>query len=314
MRKTAIFHCIKPGLLSSLQDGGRIGYQQNGVPPGGALDKTAARMANWLLGNPSDHPVLEMTLLGPELDISGNCQIALTGAHLSPLLNGVPAPMYQSILLEGRNRLQFGKPMTGCRGYLAVRGDWQVPPWLSSYSYLPVLEEVCASSLLRKGDALLVQGAPPFSPRLISAEWQPAYSSAPRIRVMPGPELQQFSRTEIAGFFSTRFRVSNDSNRMACRLQGWEHWVEAKKPLISAAVLPGTIQLTPSGQALVLLADAQTVGGYHRMAQVIAADMDQLAQLRPGSTVQFEMVNRQQALEALSSSLWPRFLQEHSEK
>ncbi|HMQ49547.1 MAG TPA: biotin-dependent carboxyltransferase family protein [Saprospiraceae bacterium] len=314
MSDTAFFRCLKPGLLTSLQDEGRMGHQQNGIPLGGVLDKTAARMANWLLGNPPDHPVMEITLMGPDIDISGNCQIALTGANLSPVLNGVAAPMYQSILLEGENRLQFGKPITGCRSYLAVGGDWQVDSWLSSVSYLPMLEAICTASLFKKGDQISIQVRPAASHRMITPEWQPDLSSNVRIRVLQGPELVHFSSMEIATFFSTRFKVANDSNRMACRLKGWERWVEAKKALISAGVIPGTIQVTPSGEALILLADAQTVGGYHRIAQVIAADMDPLAQLRPGDTIQFEVVDSQMALEALSASLWQRFLQEHSMK
>lgn len=282
-------HVEKPGLHSLVQDSGRIGLQKYGVPIGGPLDRGAACMANQLVRNPPDTPVLELTLSGPQLRFEGDCQIALCGADLSPSLNGQPIALYQAIEVKDGALLRFGTPKSGCRAYLAVRGTWLLPQWLGSQSaFLQHTPCPTPESILSKGQILEIRPLPlPFRsiPLSTTVDPIPPLSS---IRVWPGPEFSMFSSLAIASFFGRKHRLSADSNRMGYRLTEPLDDIRPFPELISSGIVPGTIQVPPSGVPILLLADAQTIGGYPRIANVLLSDIDQLAQLRPGDWLRFE--------------------------
>ena len=301
MTREFTLHFRKAGLQTTVQDLGRPGYQAQGVPVGGALDQTAARVANWLVGNAPGAPVLEITYSGPELTIGGACQLALTGADLAARLNGQPVPRYQTVPVAAGATLTFGRLVAGCRAYLAVGGAWQVPLWLGSRSALPSAPAATPDSLIRKDSSLRIQGQVFIAPRTAPARLVPALPPHLRVRVLPGPEFGEFSVLSIGYFLSRAYQLTPEASRMGYRLRGPAP-AELRLPgreLISSGIVPGTVQVTSAGQPVLLLADAQTTGGYYRLATVISADLDAVAQLKPGDTLAFALVGPEEAQAAL---------------
>ncbi len=288
MQNLITLHIDHPGLYSTLQDTGRAGHQAQGVPVGGALDRDAAWLANRLVGNEPEEPVLEMTLQGPVIRLAQETQLALTGADLSPTLNGAPLPMYESVRVQAGSELRFGRRRSGCRAYLAVRGSWQAQRWLDSVSPPPYrAEALTPDSLLKKGSVIKVEPRG-FLPRRIYPDYARPDLTAPHYcRLLPGPEYEQFSGEFKEWFFARQHRVSADSNRMGYRLQEAYDGLVWTEELISSAVLPGTVQVTRSGQPIVLLSDAQTTGGYPRLGIVPERERSRLAQVCPGEWVRF---------------------------
>ena len=291
-KNIATFHFIKSGLQTTIQDKGRYGHQAFGIPVSGAMDKKSAETANWLLDNPVENPVLELTLLGPKIEIEGDCQIALTGADLSPRMNGQSIPMYESIDVKNGSVLSFGEVKNGCRTYLAVRGKWLINDFLSSYSALPYNGKAATpDSIIQKHSQLQIDVKAPISKKVLPASQRPFFQNNIRVKVLPGPEFNAFSGRTIGHFFSRGYRIGNHSNRMGYRLDAEIFNFKPQKAAISSGTIPGTIQITNEGQPVILMADAQTVGGYYRIANVISEDMDKLGQLKPGDEVWFSLVD-----------------------
>lgn len=280
----------KAGLQTSIQDLGRWGQQHLGIPIGGAMDVEAAKKANWLVGNPPNTPVLELTLMGPNMELKGAAQIAITGANLSPVINEKKAPMYQTINIKEKSNLRFGRLKKGCRAYLAIGGNWDVPQWLSSCS--PILSgrnALLPQSIINAHDTLLVHPNKFIDKRRISKKLRPIYSNHLQLRTFAGPEFEAFSRTSIAAFFGQDHLISNQSNRMGYRLESILPDFQPNSALISSGIVPGTIQVSNAGQPIVLMKDAPTTGGYYRLGNVHSEDLDHLAQLKPGDLVSFRL-------------------------
>ena len=277
----------KAGMLTTVQDAGRRGHQAFGVPIGGVMDKAAAQTANELVGNDTNNPVLEITLLGPTIHFDQTMQIAITGANLSPTINREPIAQYQTITVKANDILSFGRIVNGCRAYIAIRGIWQIPKWLDSYSAVHPNKEVLPDSIIQKGSILPILTSP-FQQEIKLSPPSPPTSLVPiPIKVLPGPEFEQFTTFQIAHFFSQTYTIGNDSNRMGYRLQGIPLPIETQTSMISSGIIPSTIQINNAGLPIVLMRDAQTVGGYPRIANVVAADMDRLAQLKPQEQIRF---------------------------
>lgn len=280
----------KAGLFTSVQDAGREGYQSFGLPLGGFLDRRSAGLANWLVGQKADAPLLEITLQGPALRFDGQLQIALTGADLSPQLDGRPVPLYETVVVAPGAVLSFGRPRRGTRTYLAINGQWRFPLWLESRSAVSVGGKAWPpGAILQRGDRLSVQAGVPITPRSVPAGRRPFFSEQLTVRVMPGAEQHWFSETHFNHFTSHSFTLSADSNRMGYRLKEALPDYRPEQELISSGIVPGTVQLLPSGCPVILMADAQTTGGYPRIANVLDRDLDDLAQLAPGGRVRFRM-------------------------
>lgn len=285
------FHFLKTGLQTLIQDKGRIGYQSYGVPVSGAMDKKSADLANELVGNSLGTPVLEMALLGPTINISGDCQIAITGADLSPKVNNEPIPLYETINLKGGDMLKFGGAKNGCRAYLAIRGTWQIKKWLNSYSALPYSGDAATpESYIQKDTTLTIQTNPRIPKKIVPIARRPHFPTTLKVRVLPGPEFDHFSNYTIGYFFSKTYKLTQESNRMGYRLDTILTDFKPKKEVISTGIIPGTIQITSAGQPVILMMDAQTVGGYYRIANVISEDLDKLGQLKPGDKVAFSLI------------------------
>ncbi len=281
---------LSTGLYDTLQDEGRPGYQSQGVPLGGAMDRQAAALANQLVGNPLHTPVIESTLLGPSVRFHGPAQIALTGARIHPKLNGQAIPTYSTVSAAPGAVLTVGGMQSGCRAYLAVRGAWQVRKWLGSCSPPPYPSDLLTpESRLKPGQRLQVQAYSAIAARSIDPEDQPDFPEAPTINLFPGPEWAAFSPAAAALLQSQPFTITKDANRMGLRLQENLPDTSRLPSLLSSAVLPGTVQVPPSGHPIILMADAQTTGGYPRMAQARAHDLPVLAQCRPGDQIRFRL-------------------------
>jgi antagonist of KipI len=305
---------LKPGMLSTLQDRGRYGYQHFGVPVSGAMDFFSHRIANILAGNETDEATLEITLRGPRLRFDDDALIALCGADLSPAIDGVPAPEGKALHVRAGAVLDFGTSQAGCRAYLAIHGGFDVPLVMASRStYVTARIGGLEGRALRHGDILPV-GKPDALPYPGLAQELARSSrsfSAPKwavnqhieklgrtpqvVRILAGRHWDIFPAAAREALVSGEFRMAADSNRMGCRLEGPAIAANASLEILSEAVTFGTIQIPPSGQPIVLMADRQTVGGYPKIAEVAGVDLHLLAQLRPGDRVRFEQVSLAQA-------------------
>lgn len=281
---------IKTGLQTTIQDLGRTGHQHLGIPVGGVMDKRSARLANDLVGNPTEYPLFEITLLGPSIRFEGACQIAITGAMLSPEINGQAIAQNQTIHVNDGDLLNFGRPTAGCRAYLAVRGQWKVAQWLGSCSASTSNGEIATpDSWIKKDSWIEIESNGSIAPKTTSTTLQLDALKMP-IKVMQGPEFHLFSNLFVGLFFSKNFTITPDSNRMGYRLKEPIEGYESLGEIISSGVIPGTIQITNAGQAIVLMADAQTTGGYPRLLNLLTPEIDRMAQLKPGDQVRFELV------------------------
>lgn len=313
---------LKPGLLSSLQDGGRRGYASLGVGRAGAMDIPAWRLANALVGNRNDEAALEITLAGPTLRFQRDAVVALTGGIIDARADGQPLPPWTRCILPAGTLLRMGGMRHGCRSYLAVRGGFDVPPVLGSRSTdLHARVGPLDGMALKAGDVLAVdarQGHTGLrSHRAVQAlRWgldpQPwlDYAQAP-FGLMRGHHIDALDDASQGALFSQRFRISKDSNRTGNRLDGPPLQLRQPLELISEAILPGTLQLPPSGQPIVLLAEAPVTGGYPRIGQLAAVDLPRLGQRRPGDAVCFRETSIDEALQRLATrnELLERLLQ-----
>ncbi len=300
----------RPGLLSTLQDLGRRGYQKYGVIVSGAMDTRSLRLANLLAGNAEGEACLEMTMSGPELELPAGLTLAITGGDFSPQIEGVPLPMNRPVYIKKACLLQFLRPRRGCRGYLAVRGGFAVPEVMGSKStYLRAgLGGFCGRALER-GDLLPLQGAAAFSrrgwrenqPCFSAPAWYipgicpPAGEAELQVRYVRGAQWDAFAEMSQDAFRQQAFSVTNQSDRMGYRLEGENLRLREPLEMISEAVAFGTVQVPPDGNPIILMADRQTAGGYPKIAQVILADLPLLGQTSPGKKLRFSEVSLAEA-------------------
>ncbi len=282
-----IAEVISPGALSTIQDHGRFNHRQYGVPVSGFMDQQSAQLANRLVNNPKDLALLEVTLSGPVLQFKGRALVALTGADLSPTLNDKPLPMNSPFVVSAGSILKFGKRRSGCRAYLSVHGGFQTESVLDSRSFF---EGITAKARLQKGDQLPYEEFDKDFSKVYSSV-APNDTSGEVLDVWAGPELQQFSGDIEEQLMRNEFTISDQAGRMGYRLKE-KIKVEHRPPeMLTGIVIPGTVQLTPSGQLIVLGRDCQTTGGYPRVLQLKEEALNLLAQKCPGEQVRFEIVD-----------------------
>jgi KipI family sensor histidine kinase inhibitor len=274
---------VNGGMFTTVQDLGRWGQRAAGVPSGGAMDGLAARLANWLVGNEESAAVIEMTLLGPEIEFLSDMLIAVGGAEFADW------ETWRPVAVKAGQRIKWGAATKGCRGYLAVAGGIDVPVVLGSRStYARAELGGWEGRALRAGDVLPLKAVA----RSVAEHWWidhrilPEYSAAPTVRVVLGAQAGEFGDE----WLKAEFKVTPQSDRMGMRLAGPALVRARGGDLLSSAVAPGTVQVPPDGQPIVLMADAQTIGGYPQLAHAISVDLPLLAQLRPGDTVRFHVV------------------------
>ncbi|AIF46185.1 biotin-dependent carboxyltransferase family protein [Dyella japonica] len=301
---------IKPGLLSSLQDAGRRGLASLGLGRAGVMDEPAWRLANALVGNRADEAALEITLAGPTLRFAGDAVIALTGGIIEARADGQPLPPWTTCFLPAGTLLRLGGMRHGCRSYLAVRGGFDAAPVLGSRSTdLHAHIGPFDGRALQAGDTLTIGGhdAAPWFASARGAQalrWgldpQPwhDYAHAP-LGLLRGRHYDALDGASKRALTAQRFVVSKDSNRTGSRLDGQPLRLDHPLELVSEATLPGTLQLPPSGQPILLLTEAPVTGGYPRIGQLAAVDLPRLAQRRPGDTVCFRDMTMDDALQRL---------------
>ncbi len=278
---------IKAGLLTTMQDLGRFGFRKFGVPVAGAMDQHHAQLANLILGNDLNAPLLEITLIGPELVFEAETVVCITGADFSPTLNELPILPNKKIKINQGDRLKFNRLQQGCRAYLAIKNGFQTTKVLGSCSWCCTAE--LGITPLKKGGVLFYESSTIFSASNMAIRLPDFQFNQRNIPVMKGPEYHKFSKQTIQKLLKTSYKILARSNRMAYALEG-EPVVFDSLEMLSSAVQPGTVQLPPSGLPIVLMRDGQTIGGYPRIFQVTEEGIDQLAQLKSGSTIQFTTV------------------------
>lgn len=304
---------VRPGLLTTVQDLGRPGYQKDGVTVGGALDAFALRVANLLVGNAESAAGLELTLLGPTVCFEADALLAIGGGRLGPAIDGERIPEWRAIRAQAGATLSFEGAASGCRAYLAVAGGFSVPPVLGSRStYLRARIGGVAGRALREGDRLALGEPSPLARRIaaglegggasvavarwtVSAELLPEYRPDPIVRVMRGTHFDRLTPGSREALFTGSFRVLPESDRMGYRLEGPALALAAPLELVSEAVAAGTLQLPPDGQPIALLADRQTTGGYPRIGQIASVELPLVAQTRPGDAIRFREISLREA-------------------
>ena len=294
---------VKPGLLTTIQDLGRWGHQTFGVPVSGPMDEVSHRLANLIVGNPSSAATLEATVLGPELRIETEAIIAVTGADLGATLDGSPIPLNGAILCPAGSVLRCGERLHGARAYVAFDGGIGTPPVLGSRATHAVGElGGIGGRPLKAGDMIPLQSRSPASPRAKPRAAGPAATGGARLRVLLGPQDEFFAPAAVETLQRTRFTITAQSDRMGYRLAGRARIERAsQQEMISDATFIGGIQVPPSGDPILLMADRQTSGGYPQIATVIAADLSLAGQLAPGDWVEFQLCTRAEAIAALAA-------------
>jgi antagonist of KipI len=289
---------LAPGLLVSIQDAGRHGFRHLGVGSAGAMDAYSQAIANLLVGNPVHAPVLEITMAGPRLQIERATRIALCGADILARCDSHDLPGWRTIDLPAGSELRLGHCRRGARAYLAIAGGFVVSPQLGSASTdLRGGFGGLDGRALTSGDVLPVADNTIEADAIRIAPWwiDPApdldFASPAIIRMLPGHD----ATSPPGAVFTHQWRVAAASNRQGLRLEGDAVLPADAHERISEPVAPGTVQLPPDGRPIVLLADAQTHGGYPRIGHAIVADRPRLAQLRPGDALRFVPCTAQEA-------------------
>lgn len=288
---------LRAGPLTTVQDLGRSAWRDRGISRCGALDDLALSQANLLVGNPVEAAGLEFTLGPATLRFAVECCIAVTGTDAEAALDGRPLrPGWRERVQPGQV-LRLAAPRERMRSYLAVSGGIATAPALGSRSTdLKAGFGGLEGRALRDGDRLPLGSSPALPARRVGIH-APDWDAS--VRVLPGPEHPDFSIAAREAFWATPWRLTPQSNRMGYRFAGPELKRVRGGELASHGVLPGVIQVPPSGQPIVLLADAQTTGGYPKIGVVIGADLWKLAQLRLSGTLRFTPCSREDAVAAL---------------
>ena len=293
---------LNPGLLTTVQDMGRVGYQQFGVSVSGVMDPRATSIANILVGNEEGEAVLECTMMGPQLRFEvANC-IAITGGDLGPTLDGQPIPNYTAVVVQAGQTLKFTGPKTGCRAYIAFAGGLDIPVVMGSRStYMKAKIGGLNGRKLEKDDVIAFRAPKTELKNMKDRSLYPEF--VPRkeytVRVVLGPQDDAFTDAGIQTFLSEVYTVTPEFDRMGCRLEGAAVAHKESGDIISDGIAFGAIQIPSAGKPIIMLADRQTTGGYTKIANVITADFRIIGQLKAGDKVRFEKVSIAHAQDAL---------------
>lgn len=289
---------VAPGALTTVQDYGRIGYGEIGFSPSGAVDAGAMETANILVGNDLGEGVLECTLFGPAIYFTWDNVIAVTGAGMNPKINESDVPMNTAIAVKAGQTLTLGFATKGCRTYIAFAGGLKIDESFGSKS----TNMKCAiggfkGRALKANDEIQfvkpVTTLPAMEKRVYVQK--DAKASPKTIRVVSGPQDDYFTTEGISTFETGSYKLTNDSNRMACKLSGPVIQSKQATDIISDGISLGSIQVSSNGQPMIMLSDRQTTGGYAKIATVISTDIPILAQCKPGDEIKFKVITLKEA-------------------
>lgn len=290
---------IKAGILDTIQDQGRYGYQHQGINPSGAMDRFSASLANALLGKDLHLPVIEMHYPAPQIKFDEPAIISIAGADFSPSINDHSIPMHHPVAINKGGVLKFEKRVSGARCYLSVLQDFKFDDWMNSYSTnLKAGAGGLDGRTLIKGDILTCEKNINISKFLESRDcvvlpWKAndTVKTRSEIQFIIGSEWHWLTTEARETFQTSLFQVSNDADRMGFRLLGSQLEVEPTEQLVSSAVSFGTIQLLPNGKLIILMADHQTTGGYPRVAHIISAHLPIIAQKNINDILEFRITD-----------------------
>lgn len=291
---------IAAGPLCTVQDEGRIGYGQFGFSQSGAADAKSMHIANLLVGNNPGEGVFEMTLKGITAQFFCDCTIALTGADIPALLNGNPIPRYAALSVTAGSILHMATAKSGCRGYLAVGGGFDLKKEMGSLSTgLKFGIGGFHGRKLRQKDEIFLR-SPSLLQNLSSRVCPPPeFPKKLEIRAILGPQDDYFTEKDKQTFFSAPYKVTPASDRMGIRLEGEALEGIDGMDIVSDGIAPGSVQIPGNGQPIVLMCDRQTTGGYAKIATVYSGDLSKLAQAVPGTVVYFLETSLEEAQRAL---------------
>ncbi len=295
---------ISAGLFTTVQDAGRWGYQAYGMPVAGAMDRYAYNIANILAGNQPGAAALEMTVTGDTIRFEKAAYIAVCGADMRPTLDGAEITPWTAFPVPAGGLLTFGYAASGFRAYLAVRGGIDVPAVLGSRAtYTRAAVGGLDGRKLKSGDTLAI-GAGSLSdtqPLVLPDEFRANVAASITLRVLPGPQDDQFTAAGLETIFSAAYTVTDEADRMGYRLDGQRVEHAGKADIISDALPLGAIQIPGHGMPIIMMADRQTTGGYTKIGTVIGPDLAVLAQAKPGDTVRLRPCSDEEAVAALRS-------------
>jgi len=312
-----IFEIVQPGVFSTVQDLGRKGYLASGIPPSGAMDRFALKMGNLLVKNPMGEAGIEMTAIGLSVRVLKNTAVAFTGGVFGVKINRKPIPMWEAVEVQENDILSVGKPEEGWRGYLCVAGGIDVPLVLGSKStYTMGALGGFRGRPLKKGDIVLggssQERLQALRGRKIKGTVLPNLDDAKVLRVVMGPQDDYVAQESIETFLSVPYKVSPKANRVGYRFEGSQFKFKQLKKAKDAGSDPsnivddgnaiGAIQIPGGVEPICLAVDGVSMGGYVKIACLIAADMDRMAQLRIGDTMKFESVTVDEARDILKES------------
>jgi KipI family sensor histidine kinase inhibitor len=279
------------GLLTTVQDLGRAGYRQFGLPRAGAMDPLALEVTNLLIGNPPGAAGLEFTFPGPRLRAARPLIVAIGGADFSPSIHGRPAPIWSSLRLDAGDVLTFGAPRAGRWAYLALPGGIDVPEIMGSRAtYLGATLGGYAGRRLERGDRLgCVRITAASVLRLPERHW-PRVAGGAAVRIVLGPHQEYFTEEAVAALLGAVFSVGVESNRVGYRLEGPRLSQRFPSELLSDGLLPGAVQVPSGGQPIVIMQDGPTTGGYPKIGGIAQPDLRLIAQARRGEAIRFRAV------------------------
>lgn len=289
---------VNGGFLTTIQDMGRFGYQETGMAVSGVMDTRSASLANILVGNDVNEAVIEVTMMGPMVEFTEDNMAAVTGGDLGAKLDGKPMPLYEAVPVKAGQVLSFGGMFSGSRAYVAFAGGLEVPVIMGSKS-TNMKSKVggLEGRKLGAGDELGFSAPRTWLPNMRDRKLEPEDFSAREVtlRVLMGPQDDAFTEKGIATFLGSTYTVSNEYDRMGCRMQG--EVIEHKNggDIITDGISFGAVQVPSHGNPIVMMADHQTTGGYTKIANVISVDLPKLAQCMPGFKVHFEKVDIEEA-------------------
>lgn len=297
---------LQAGIQTTVQDSGRYGSQVYGVSTGGAMCSYNHKLANLLVGNEMDLPVLEIVQSPHSFLFEEDCAVSFCGGGLLPDIDFEPLPLFEPVLIRAGTKLSIKNPQPGFRLYMAVAGGFKAEIFLNSYStYLLIESGGYKGRVLKKEDELENNQPSELSNNIKELLKKNMFFRLPEslrpgtnlktIRIIAGNEYDLLHNESIKKLSTQKFALTNDYNRMGYRLKSQALSLQEKKEMISTAVTKGTIQLLPDGQLIALMSDCQTVGGYPRIAQIAAADFVYTAQLKPGDEISFQIISLTEA-------------------
>lgn len=286
------------GFLTTIQDLGRFGFQETGMSVSGVMDQRSASLANILVGNDENEGVIEVTMMGPVIEFTEDNIIAVTGGDLGAKRNGNPMPLYQAVLVKAGDVLSFQGMFSGSRAYIAFAGGLDVPVVMGSKSTnLKSRIGGFEGRKLGAGDIIGFAAPATWLPNMDKRRLEPELFSAKErtLRVVMGPQDDCFTDAGIQTFLNSTYTISNEYDRMGCRMEGETIQHKDGGDIITDGISFGAVQVPSHGNPIVMMADHQTTGGYTKIANVISVDLPLLAQCMPSFKIRFEKVEIEEA-------------------